>query len=54
MVPRLLSEENKRNRAVDSQAILAPFRRNLDEFLRQYITSDETWIHYYTPETKEQ
>ncbi|XP_067131309.1 histone-lysine N-methyltransferase SETMAR-like [Centruroides vittatus] len=53
-VPRLLSVENKRNRVVDSEAVLALFRRNPDEFLRRYITVDETWIHYYTPETKEQ
>ena len=24
------------------------------EFLRRYITVNETWIHHYTPETKEQ
>ena len=53
-VPRLLSEENKRNRVVDSAAILALLRRNPDEFLHRYITADETWIHHYTPETKEQ
>ena len=29
------------------------FQRNPDEFLR-FITMDETWIHYFTPETKEQ
>ena len=28
--------------------------RNPSEFLRWYITVDETWIHFYTPETKEQ
>ena len=54
VVPRLLSVENKRNRVVDSEAVLALFRRTSDEFLRRYITVDETWIHYYTPETKEQ
>ena len=52
-VPRLLSEENKRNRVVDSEAILALFRRNPDEFLRPYKTVDERWIHHYTSETKE-
>ena len=46
-VPRLLSKENKRNCVVDSEAILAPLRRNPDEFLRRYITVEETWIHYY-------
>ena len=50
----LLLVENKRNRVIDSKAGLALFRRNPDEFLRRYITVDETWIHYYTPETKEQ
>jgi len=30
------------------------FQRNPDEFLRRFITMDETWIHYFTPETKEQ
>ena len=33
-VPCLLSEENKRNHVVDSQAIFALFRRNPDEVLR--------------------
>ncbi|GBM72402.1 hypothetical protein AVEN_175576-1 [Araneus ventricosus] len=53
-VPRLLSMENKRNRVINSEAGLESFRHNLDEFLSRYITVDETWIHYYTPETKEQ
>ena len=41
-VPRLLSEENKWNRAVDCEAILALFCRNPDEFLHRYITVDKT------------
>ena len=53
-VPRLVSEKNKCNRVVDSEAILTHFRRNLDEFLHQYITLDETWICHYSPQTKEQ
>ncbi len=36
------------------EAFLAHMRRNLDEFLYQFVTVDETWIHHYTPETKEQ
>ncbi|KAG5308253.1 GVQW3 protein, partial [Acromyrmex insinuator] len=28
--------------------------RNPDEFLRRFIIVDETWIHYFTLETKEQ
>ena len=53
-VPRLLSEENKQNRVVDSETILALLRRNPDELLRRYMTVDGTWIHHYTPETKGQ
>ncbi|KAG5333415.1 SETMR methyltransferase, partial [Acromyrmex charruanus] len=30
------------------------FQRNPDEFLRRFIIMDETWFHYFTPETKEQ
>ena len=29
-------------------------QRNSKEFLRRYVTFDKTWIHYYTPETKNQ
>ena len=53
-VPDLLSKENKRDRVLDSEAILALFRRNPDEFLRRCITVNETWIHHYTAETNEQ
>ncbi|XP_045500072.1 histone-lysine N-methyltransferase SETMAR-like [Colias croceus] len=37
-VPHLLTPENKRNR----------------EFLRRFVAVGETWIHWYTRETKEQ
>jgi len=30
------------------------FQHNPDEFLRRFITVDETWIYYFTLETKEQ
>jgi len=44
-VPRLLSLDNKRNRDTTSDP---------KEFLRRFVTVDETWIHWYTPETKKQ
>lgn len=53
-VPRLLSVENKRVRCQLSQAGLDRFNRNRVDFLRRFVTMDETWVHYYTPETKEQ
>ena len=47
-VPHSLSEGNKRNRVVDSEAILALFRCNSDKFLRLYITGRnmDTPLHY--------
>lgn len=53
-VPRLLTIDQKRVRVTTSKANLAMFNRNRHEFLRRFITVDETWIHHHTPETKEQ
>lgn len=30
------------------------FQKNSQDFKRRFVTVDETWIHHYTPETKEQ
>ena len=51
-VPRLLTVDQKRQRLVDSERCLELFRRNKPNFLRRYVTMDETWIHHYTPEPK--
>jgi len=53
-VPRLLTWHNKRNRKTTSEQCLTLFKRNPKEFLRCFVTVVETWIHWYTPETKEQ
>jgi len=53
-VPRLLTVDHKRDRVTISKQYLEMFQRNPDEFLRRFITVDEAWIHYFTPETKEQ
>jgi len=53
-VPRLFIVDHKRDRVTISKQYLEMFQRNPDEFLRRFITVDETWIHYFTPETKEQ
>lgn len=52
-VPRLLTIEYKHNRETVSETCLALYRRNPNEFLRRFVTVDETWIHWYTPETEE-
>ena len=53
-VPRLLTPDNKYNRETTSEQCLTLFKRNPKEFLRRFVTDDEKWIHWYTPETKEQ
>jgi len=53
-VPCLLTPDNKRNRETTSEQCLTLFKRKPKEFLRRFVTVDETWIHWYTPETKEQ
>lgn len=50
-VPHFLNIDQKEQRIVDSKAGLDMFNRNPKEFLRRYITMDETWIHHYTPES---
>ena len=53
-VPRLLIPDNKRNRENTSKQCLKLFKRNPKEFLRPFVSVDETWIHWYTLKTKEQ
>ena len=53
-VPRLLSPHNKRKREITSEQCLTLIKRNPKEFVRRFVTVDETWIHCYTPKTKEQ
>jgi len=53
-MPRLLTAENKRNRVVACESVLARISRNPEEFFRRFVTVDETWVHHYTPETKQQ
>ncbi|QQP51227.1 Mariner transposase, partial [Caligus rogercresseyi] len=51
-VPHLLTVDQKQEGADDSEKCLAMFKRNKLEFLRRYVTMDETWIHHFTPESK--
>ena len=49
-----LTLDNKRNRETTSERYLTLFKRNPKEFLRRFVTVDETWLNWYTPDTKEQ
>jgi hypothetical protein len=33
---------------------LERFNKNKTDFVRRFITMDETWIHHFTPESKQQ
>ena len=51
-VPRLLTVEQKQQRIHHSERCLKLFTRNKKDFVRRYITMNETWIHHFTPELK--
>ena len=52
LVPRSLSPEQKPQRVKDLESCLELYKRGKKNFLRRYMTMDETWIHHYTLETK--
>lgn len=51
-VPRLLTIEQKQRREDFSVECLTMFHKNKVEFLRRFVTMDKTWVHHFTPETK--
>jgi len=53
-VPRLLTANQKRTRMNISEQCLERFNRNKTDFVRRFITMDETLIYHYTPESKQQ
>jgi len=53
-VPRLLTADQKRTRMKISEQCLERFNKNKTDIIRRFITVDETLIHYYTPESKQQ
>jgi len=52
-VPRLLTDDQKENRVEMSQELLASANGN-DNFLKNIITGDETWVCGYDVQTKMQ
>ena len=47
-VPRLLTIDQKRICVTTSEQNLTYFNPNPKEFLRRFVTINETWIHHYT------
>jgi len=52
-VPRLLTDDQKENRVKISQELLANANGN-ENFLKNIITGDETWVYGYDVQTKMQ
>ena len=52
-VPRLLTDDQKENHVEISQEVLANANGN-ENFLKNIITGDETWVYGYDVETKMQ
>jgi len=55
-VPCLLTVDQKRTRMkITEQWCFECFNKNKTDFVRRrFITMDETWMHHYTPESKQQ
>lgn len=51
-IPRLLTEEQKQRRVMLSQRFLDNVQTHGDEFLTNIVTTDETWVYTYDPESK--
>jgi hypothetical protein len=53
-VLRLLTADQKHTRMKISEQCFEHFNKNKTDFVRRFITMDDTWIHHYTPESKQQ
>jgi histone-lysine N-methyltransferase SETMAR len=50
----LFTADQKCIRMKISEQCLEHFNKNKTDFVHQFITMDKTWIHHYTPESKQQ
>lgn len=53
-IPKCLNSDQKQRRVQSSKVILSHFARNKSKFINQILTVDETWLHFFDPETKQQ
>lgn len=53
-VPRNLSPLDKLKRVQCSTELLDQFNQDEEDFLRHLVTGDETWIHHWDPESKQE
>jgi len=53
-VPRMLTAEMKQHRMQIAEENLEAMNRSWDVFKQRFLTGDETWIHHYDPESKQE
>jgi len=53
-VPRMLTDEQKHCRSEYAAENLALLEQDPENFWRRIVTMDETWVHHFDPETKQQ
>jgi histone-lysine N-methyltransferase SETMAR len=53
-VPHSLTLDQKRIRVRLSKQHLARFQKNKTDFVRRFVTMDETWVYHYDPELRQQ
>ncbi|MCU7903101.1 MAG: helix-turn-helix domain-containing protein [Candidatus Thiodiazotropha sp. (ex Lucinoma aequizonata)] len=53
-VPRLLLPDQKRTRVIMSHENLLSFEADPADFIERSMTKDETWVHHFQSETKQQ
>ena len=53
-VPKLLSEDHKKQRMAASLTFLEAYEKDGDSILDRVVTGDETWVKHVTCETKKQ
>ena len=53
-VPRMLTDELKVQRKTMCAELLKRYEEEGEEFIQRIVTGDESWVHYYDPESKRQ
>jgi len=52
--PKCLNADQKRQRCQFSEQLLEFLRHDPKDFLSRLLTTEETWLYHYDPETKQQ
>ena len=48
----MLTKDQKKSRLDTSKYFLSLYEDDLEEFMRQAVTQDKSWIHHFDPEAK--